>query len=110
MALRETSRLGKFIGPRLLYRSSQCKCEKASFHEVIWERSHPRRGGLGVDAGWGRLRRPGGALNYWRNFCTEPTYLSPPHTPQPILLPTLQFLQESFIILPDYNSGRMLGA
>ena len=83
MALREPSRLGKFIGPRLLYCSSQCKCEKASFHEVIWERSRPRRGGLGVDAGWGRLRRPGGALNYWRNFCTEPAYLSPPHTPQP---------------------------
>ncbi len=83
MALREPSRLGKFIGPRLLYRSSQFKCEKASFHEVIWERSRPRRGGLGVDAGWGRLRRPGGALNYWRNRSTEPTYLSPPHTPQP---------------------------
>src|SRR5439155_3430369 len=37
----------------------------------------------GVDAGWGRLRRPGGAPNYCRNLYTEPAYLSSPHTPKP---------------------------
>src|SRR6266566_9552050 len=106
MALREPSRLGKFIGPRWLYRSSQLKCEKASFHEVIWERSHPRRGGLGVDACVALVEPSIIGGTFVQNQLTYPLHI---HLNQE-LLPTLQLLQESGIILPDYNGVRVIGA
>src|SRR5207302_6278171 len=75
----------------------------------------PTRVGAGVVWSWvGTLASPWWSSytvsDFWRNLCIETSCVSLHIHPNQKLLPTLQFLQERFIILPNYNGVRVIEA